>query len=220
MEPITIAIVAGGVVGVVVITRIITRKKKEDDDKDERRSNISSAANIANDITRVKKGGVFMLPAFGPNKMPVETYVTACHRYEDEEGDEWYELACQHGARNLLVEWYREGRELIVTAGYEDENPVLEDLNLDADRLEHFDDEEEGKFRWDGTTFHYDDSGAVMYYENDGREGEEFYVWDFEDDSETRFISVEKWGRRKYEVYHLWEVDADDIEVYDAGSGK
>ena len=96
----------------------------------------------------------------------------------------------------------------------------LDDLNLDAERLEHFDDEEEGRFRWDGATFHYDDSGEVNYYENDGREYEPFYVWDFEDDSETRFISVEKWGRRKYEVYHLWEVDADDIEVYDAGSGR
>ena len=69
------------------------------------------------------------------------------------------------------------------------------------------------RFTWDGATFHYDDSGEVTYYEDGGREGENFYVWDFEDDSETRFISVEKWGRRKFEVFHLWEVDAEDIEV-------
>ncbi len=217
MEPLTIGlIVGGGILGAVVVSKMLSGKEKDEKAKQKK---VLASANVTNDITGVGKGGVIMLPAFGPNKVPVETYVTRRHRYEDEEGYEWYELVCQQGARELLVEWYHEGRELVVTAGYQDENPTLDDLGLDADRLDQMDEDEEGRFTWDGTRFHYDDSGEVMYYEDDGREGEVFYVWDFEDDSETRFVSVEKWGRRKYEVFHLWEVDADDIEVYDAGSG-
>lgn len=212
--------IALGIGGVVVVSRLLTRKKDEEKRAQKEKDQVLSGANVTNDITRVKKGGVFMLPAFGPNKIPVETYVTARHRYVDEENDDWHELVCQQGKRNLLVEWYREGRELVVTAGYDDENPTMDDLGLDPEKLDHMDEEEEGRFTWDGATFHYDDSGEVTYYEDGGREGESFYVWDFEDDSETRFISVEKWGRRKFEVFHLWEVDAEDIEVYDAGSGQ
>ncbi len=211
----TVIIIVGGIAAAAIVGSLLSRKK---DDKKKAQKKAVSGANVTNDITRVGKGGVFQLPKFGPHKLSIETYVTAKHKYKDEEGDVWYELVCQHGKRDLLVEWYHEGRELVVTAGYEDENPSLDDLGLDEDSLTEMDEEEEGNFRWDGTKFHYEDSGEVRYYEHGKPPPETYYCWDFEDDSETRFISVEKWeGERKFKVYHLWEVDADDIEVYDAG---
>ena len=96
--------------------------------------------------------------------------------------------------------------------------PTLRDLGLSESDLVEFDEEEEGEFEWDGTTFEYDDSGTITYYENDGRSGESFYCWDFESADGKRMISVEKWeGERKFNVYHSWLINPDRIEVFDGG---
>ncbi|MCA9539575.1 MAG: DUF4178 domain-containing protein [Myxococcales bacterium] len=207
-----------GVAGLIGV--LISRKKKEEQSRQQAREAVVRGANVTNDITGVRKGGVLHLPPFGKQRAPIETYVRTRHRYEDG-GAPWYELVCEHGNRELLIEWSREGRAVYVTAGFEDENPSLEDLGLDESKLIDFDEAERGSFPWDGATWHYVESGERMYFEDDGRDREGFYCWEFEDEGESRQITVEKWvGERKFQVYHLWRVDPKGIEIFDAGDGK
>lgn len=214
-----IYIIAGAAVA-VIIGKLLTRNakiKEAETKRIEERKKVVTGANVTDDITGVGKGGVVKLPPFGSNVAPIETYVVTRHRYSDG-GDPWYELVCQHGRRELLIEWSRDGSKIEVLAGYEDENPTLRDLGLSESDLVDFDEAEEGEFEWDGATFEYDDSGTITYYENDGRSGESYYSWDFESADGKRMISVEKWeGERKFNVYHTWLINPDRIEVFDGG---
>lgn len=214
--------VAVGMAIAAAIASVISRRKKEEADRREAREKAVTGANVTNDITGVGKGGVLRLPPFGKNRLPIETYVKTRHRYQEPDGGApWYELVCEHGKRELIVEWSREGGELYITAGYEDENPRIEDLGLDEPRLIEFDESQRGAFEWDGQKWHYVESGERLYFQDDGRDRDGFYCWEFESDDESRNLTIEKWqGDRKFHVYHLWLVDARSVEVYDAGEGK
>ncbi len=140
-----------------LIGYFLNRKGRAERQRTERRAETLSAANVTNDITKVGKGGVLRMPPFGASKVPIETYVKTRHRYEAD-GDRWYELVCEHGRRELLVEWSREGGEVYVTAGFEDENPTLEDIGITEDALIKFDDDERGDFEWQGVRWNYVES--------------------------------------------------------------
>lgn len=204
-----------------VVGRIISARKEAEDKARRAREQTLGGANVTNDITRVGKGGVLKLPPFGRIKAPIETYVTRRHRYQEEGEPPWHELVCEHGRRELLVEWERKGGETFVTAGFEDENPSLADLGLTEDDLIRFDEERRGTFRWDDSEWTLTDVGERFYYADEGRDREGFYCWELTDAGRTRFISIEKWaGDPDFEVYHLWLVDARAIEVYDAGEAR
>jgi len=201
-----------------VVGFVISQKQKAQQARKTERDRVVSGANITNDITGVGVNGVIKLPPFGKSPLPIETYVKQRHRYNDEDGIPWYELNCVHGKRELLVEWSREGAEVYVTAGFEDENPKLPDLGLDEPQLMAFDEAQSGQFGWDGETWHLTEGCERDYFANDGRAKESFYAWEFENDAESRTITVEKWkGDRKFYVYHQHYVDKQSIEVFDAG---
>ena len=194
------------------------RKKKQENERARERADLVGGANVTNDITRVGVGGVLKLPSFGANSLGIETYVKARHRYSDG-GAPWYEVECEHEGRKLLLEWSREGAEVYVTAGYDDENPKLADLGISKAVLIEIDEAEEGSFSWDGMEWNYEDSSERTYYAKDGREGEDFYGWEFESEDESRYISIEKWdGDSKFYVYHSWVIDPEKIEIYDGGA--
>ena len=195
----------------------ISRRNKAEQDRQRERDQTLSGAVARNDITRVGRDGVLRLPPFGGNPSPIETYVKKRHRYTDP-NITWYELVCEHGNRDLLVEWYQQGGEVHVTAGFEDENPSLRDLGISEDDLINFDEAKAGEVRWDGITWRLKDVGERYYYENDKKDEEGYYAWDFVEESGGRWLSVEKWADdNKFYVYHLWEVDAGAIEVFEAG---
>ena len=201
-----------------VVGFIISQRKKAEQNRKQAQDRVVSGANITNDITGVGVNGVIKLPPFGNVASPIETYVKVRHRYNDEGGVPWYELNCVHGKRELLVEWSREGAEVYVTAGFEDENPTLDQLGLDEAKLVEFDDAQRGEFDWGGVTWHLNEGGERDYFAKDGREKEEFYAWEFESDDESRTLTVEKWkDDRKFYVYHQYYVDTRSIEVFDAG---
>jgi hypothetical protein len=182
------------------------------------RARVRSGANVTNDITAVRAGGVLKLPGFGRNTLGVETYVRERHRYVDAGQHPWYELVCDQAGRDLLVEWVREGGSLFATAGYEDENPTLEDLGLTEDDLIRFDEAGHGTFAWDGVTWTLEFARETDWFENDGSRKESFYRWEFHDPDDERWLTVEKWaGDNDFEVYHLWRIDPARVEVYDAG---
>ena len=149
--------ILAGVVIAIVIGVVISSKKEKEDKKSAKRAETIGGANVTNDLSRVYPGGVFELPSFGNQLTPIETYVTSRNRYSDGE-DSWYELVCDYEGRKLNVEWEKEGQSLNVCAGFDDENPSLEDLGLRESILSDFDENELGTFEWSGTTWVYANS--------------------------------------------------------------
>ena len=222
MPKVILFVLAGVSIAALLIhlSTLREKKKKKKKEREKQRKRAIKNANVSNDITRLRKGGVLKLPPFGSQRSPIETYVEERHRYSDGEGFEWWELSCAHGRRELLIEWSKEGRELYITAGFEDENPSLSDLNLKEDDLIRFDEDKRGEFNWGGTSWHFDESGENRFYENDGSKVEEYYGWSFESKDQSRFLNIEKWqGARRFKVYHLWLIDQRGIEIYEAGEG-
>ncbi|MBU0549994.1 DUF4178 domain-containing protein [Myxococcota bacterium] len=200
---------------------LITRRRDQAAQAAKAREDALSNANVTNDITQVREGGVLKLPPFGAQRAPIETYVKARHRYEDPEGHVWYELVCEHGRRELLLEWAKYGRVIDLTGGFEDENPTLEALGLDEDALIRIDEDQKGEFEWDGVHWRLEESRESFFFEADGAAREGYYGWCFEAADRRRFISIEKWeGERHFTVYHLWLIDAQAVEVYEAGGAR
>lgn len=209
---ILIAAVAGGV------TYFLTTRKRQESEKLSARDKAVHSAEATNDITQVGVGGVIKLPPFGDQLGPVETHVVKRHKLVDDDGLPFYALECEHGARTLTVEWSIEGGDLYVVAGYEDGNPKLRDIGLEEDDLVRMDDREKGEFQWDGTTWYYEYSGDVKYYDNGKGRAETYYTWEFESEDERRYVSVERWPRdRGYGVYVTYAINPERIEVFSAG---
>lgn len=218
MRPILFILAGVGVAAIVgiIINRIRGPKRAREREREE----TLSSAEATNDITGVKKDGVLRIAPFGRMVAPIETYVKKRHRYSEANSPDWYELVCVMGNRELLIEWYREGSRVDITAGFEDENPTLKDLGLTEDDLVAFDERAQGEFTWDNANWQFEDSGERFYFEDDGREREGFYAWDFVG-RDGRSISVEKWeGDARFYVYHAWRVDPDGVEVFEAGRGR
>lgn len=220
MKPLFYMLVGMGVAA--LIGMFISRKRRtaqQVSDAARKREETLNSAVATNDITRVGKGGVIKLPPFGRNTLGVETYVTRRHRYQSPDGKRtWYEMECEQKGRDVLVEWSKVAGRLDVTVGYEDQNPTLKQVGLTEDDLIRFDESGKGTFEWDGVTWRYENSGENFFYEDEGREREGFYGWDFISADDKRYLSVEKWeGDADFEVFHLWSVDPKGIEVFDGG---
>lgn len=206
-------IVIATAVGLVISS--INRKKKAEQEK---RDATVTGANVTNDISRVFEGGVMEIPPFGTQLSPIQTYVQARHRYSDGESS-WYELTCDFEGRKLNVEWEREGKSLYVSVGFDDENPSLQDLGIDENRLSEIDEAEAGSFQWDGVTWQYANSEELSFYEQDGTDEETFYGWEFQSGPGDRYINIEKWaGDAQFYVYATYRIEAEDIEVFDGGT--
>ena len=125
--------------------------------------------------------------------------------------DSWFELklfSLKDGRSCYLG--YEEDDELELSLY--DSFPKFKDLEIDLHDLDYFDDREEGSFLFDGTTFEYEDSNKAKLFREGDSTGESFYYWEFEDDDEELFISIEKWGD-DYEVSVGHEIEESDIEI-------
>ena len=186
-----ITYILAGIVIALAVGMFVSSSKTKAQNAANKRAETVGGANVTNDISRVYPGGVFELPAFGNQLMPFETYVKSRNRYSDSETS-WYELVCDFEGRKLNVEWEKEGQSISVVAGFDDENPSLEDLALTEAQLSEFDENESGTFEWSGQTWVYADSDELSFYENDGDDEERFYGWEFQTKDGKRFITIEK----------------------------
>ncbi|MGC6415970.1 MAG: DUF4178 domain-containing protein [Bradymonadia bacterium] len=203
----------------VAVGLLISRRKKQADARAAQRQETLSGANIQNDISRVGAGGVLALPRFLPGETgSFETYVKSRNRYSDGEST-WYELICEDQGRDVLVEWQRDGRSIVISVGLADQNPTLDDLGLDEAGLIAYDEGQAEHFTWGEQTWTYVESCERHYYEGDGAEGEGLYAWEFRNDDNTQFLTVEKYaGEDDFEVYHQHRVPTDQVNVFDAGN--
>jgi len=140
--------------------------------------------------------------------------VTCKNRYEVG-SYEWFELKLYSlsDGREIFLEWeYDDKLELAIY----DRATTLKELGIDKRALMEYDDEEEGEFIFEGKKFFYEDSDQAYFYEDMAGEKKSLYYWDFEDDDEEIFISIEQWDG-KYEVAIGYEVTEFDIDILSKG---
>lgn len=69
-----------------------------------------------------------------------------------------------------------------------------------------------------GEKFWYEDDWASIYYR--GEKQERVYMYEFENESHTRFLTIEEWsgaGKESYQIYTSSPVDPDSIRLISRG---
>lgn len=169
------------------------------------------------DITNMDIGGVFKLANVEGYDEDLTLKVMHKHLYQ--QGNYmWFELECQKG----------DGEKAWVTVDDDDETEVsivleklsgLSDIGMTVERLEEIDDNERGNVKYKNNSYKYVDSDKAVFYKyRDDGHAEELYYWDFQNKSLKEEISVEKWGKNEYLVYHSQIVPLRAITVYSISS--
>lgn len=69
-----------------------------------------------------------------------------------------------------------------------------------------------------GEKFWYEDDWASVYYR--GEKQEKVYMYEFENEKSTRFLTIEEWqgsGKEEYQIYISTPVDPDSIRIISKG---
>jgi hypothetical protein len=81
---------------------------------------------------------------------------------------------------------------------------------IEGNVKEHFKTHEDGpgQIVYEGTTYYLDDDGGGLFLENGQGPEQEFIYWDYEDEKEERFVTIEQWGENEFEAYAgIWVED-------------
>lgn len=163
------------------------------------------------DIRNVGVGGVFSLRAFGDDMADLDVSVMARHLY-DEDGYRWHELEGETGGRRVWLT-VDEDDELVLTVTLSKFR--LDEVGLDRRQIEAVDDDDDVTVELDGVRFYFDDRGeAVFYRHGDRTAGQDFTYWEFCDDNETRFLTVERWSDGSYEGHVSQVLREDQLTIY------
>ena len=135
------------------------------------------------------------------------------NRYESDAG-EWFEAIGVDGEKRLWIEWAEED-ELFVTATMSKRPMGLSSIGLTEDSLIRMDEDHsiDNSITHEGSRYFYKNSHEVSYYEDDGDEGEGFYLWDFVDEETHRALSVVKWEGVPFQAFISEIVPAGNISV-------
>jgi len=53
---------------------------------------------------------------------------------------------------------------------------------------------------FEGITYYLEESGSGHFLKDGKGPGQKFFVWDYEDDSGKKFLSIEQWGKNDFEA--------------------
>ncbi len=162
-------------------------------------------------IENVAAGGMIHVSGIGAEMEEFDVSILAKHLYRDE-GSSWYELEGESINGKVWID-LEEGDDLALSITLK--KVKLRDIGLSKKDLKQIDDDEEGKVRFEGQTYNYEDSDEATFYRNgDESQGERYYYWDFENDDEDKFIGVEKWADGSYDVSYSEEIEAHQLTVF------
>ena len=51
-----------------------------------------------------------------------------------------------------------------------------------------------------GTAYHFECDDVGLFFKGDSTEEMHFVAWDFEDESEEKYLTIEQWGETKFDV--------------------
>lgn len=135
------------------------------------------------------------------------------NRYESD-GETWYEYLGKIGDQPYWIEW-EEDDDLQIT-GTDTKDPMkLSEIETTEEELARMDDEEsrDNYIFFNGKKFFYESSIEAVYFKDNGKKGEGFYVWDFISENNEEVITVEKWEGEPFEVYLSYVIPPDQITV-------
>ena len=159
-------------------------------------------------------GDVIVIPGFSPTLDDATFLVETKSRLESAFGKS-YELVGVDGDRKVSIEW-SEGDELVISVTEYGETIPLSEIGADEDALVRWDDEKstENSVEYQEEQYYFKNSYEVLYFKDEGSEGEGFYIWEFGTEDEQRGISVVKWEGLPFEVYASVTVSPDVVRVY------
>ena len=159
-------------------------------------------------------GDVIVIPGFSPTLDDATFLVETKSRLESAFGKS-YELVGVDGDRKVSIEW-SEGDELVISVTEYGETIPLSEIGADEDALVRWDDEKstENSVEYQEQQYYFKNSYEVLYFKDEGSEGEGFYIWEFGTEDEQRGISVVKWEGLPFEVYASVTVSPDVVRVY------
>ena len=159
-------------------------------------------------------GDVVVISGFSPTFDDAYFIVESKSRLESAFGKS-YELAAVDGDRKVSIEW-SEGDDLAISVTEYGETIALSDIGADHDTLVRWDDDKstENLVEYQGQRYYYKNSYEVLYFKDEGSEGEGFYMWDFGSEDEERGVSVVKWEGMPFEVYASVAVSPHVVRVY------
>lgn len=128
---------------------------------------------------------------------------------------EWHELLGVAEDKRLWVQW-SDGGGLFVTATPESPPMGLKQLGIARNELTRMDEEHsvDNSLTYDGARYRYRNSGEAFYFQDNGSDGEGYYLWEFEGEDGSKTLSVQKWEGVPFQVYLSDVVSPDSITVY------
>ena len=159
-------------------------------------------------------GDVVVIGGFSPTFADAYFIVELVSRYESPVGKS-YELMGVDGDRRVAINWSDDGG-LFISVAEQDAPMGLSVLGVTEEELGRMDESHslDSSLTYDGETYFYKNSHNVTYYKDNGREGQDFWGWEFSDDEGKKMISVVKWDEMPFEVYTSKAVSPDIVNVY------
>jgi hypothetical protein len=180
------------IAGVAFVVWILKDKRKREAE------NSDDAQNRVDNIQQVGAGVVLSLRGIGDDIEDFDIVVQAKHLYV-EDGFEWHELECERGAEKVWIEIEMDDElELSICR----DKMSIKDAGFSVDDLERIERDDDGKLTVNGVKYIFEDWGEATFYRNQNRsQGEQFKYWDFESKDGRKFLTVERWGQREYQVF-------------------
>jgi len=190
------------------------KKKSSDAEASKTEASTQRATAYSKDELRIENvgaGGMIHISGIGEEMEEFDVSILAKHLYRDE-GSSWYELEGESVQGKVWID-LEEGDDLALSITLK--KVKLRDIGISKKDLKRIDDEEEGEVRFEGQTYYYEDSDEATFYRHgDESQGERYYYWDFENDDEDKFVSVEKWTDGSYDVSFSEEIESHQVTVF------
>ncbi|SLM33216.1 conserved hypothetical protein [Desulfamplus magnetovallimortis] len=122
--------------------------------------------------------------------------VTSCNRYE------W-------GPRDITWEWQLQCHDDVIylEREHDDEDYWSISRKIPFSRLDPGirekiirSDEAPDNLLFEGTVYYIDETGGAHFFGNDSVQGQEVFKWDYADETETKYLTIEQWGDNDYEL--------------------
>ena len=146
--------------------------------------------------------------------------VQIVHEYR-EKRSKWFELElfCIDDGATVMLEWEKDDEVELSLSGPRID---LRALRVTPDEVEAMSEAEEGRIRFEGRTYHYDDDYKATFHRDGAGDGERVYFYDFETSDERYCLSVEEWGSAEdgyeYEAYVSEYLEEDALEILRLGA--
>lgn len=168
-------------------------------------------------LENVGPGGVIHLMNVGPNMEEYDVTILSKSIYREGESNEWHELEGDNGKQKVWIS-IEEDDGLDVTLALR--ALKLRELPINRSDLDRMDEAAEGEFEFEGETFYFEYSNEASFFSDSNTSAENesfFYYWEFENEKEDQFITIEEWENGKFEITLSVPLKSSQVKVYSLG---